>query len=233
MRRRAHTGFSMIEVMVVIAIVTLITGVSVFGVRQIVRSDLRGSASKLAGAIRYCFDRSITTGAYYRMVIDLDNNKYWAEKSDERMYLVRGKEKSPGAGQAFDYEAEEKEKDEAEKKAKEDQESRGPIARLLEPPPTTKRARFQTFKDATLPTIALKKVKFFDLYTPRQNEPYTAGKAYLYFFPDGHTERALIRLTDGDNFYSLLVSPLTGRVEVRSEKYEMPRDFDSRGQDVK
>src|SRR5262245_60711386 len=143
MTKRARNGFTIIEVMVVLAIISLITGASVFGFRQIVRSDLRGSASKLAGAIRYCFDRSITTGAYFRIVIDLDNNKYWAEKSDERMYLVRGKEKSPGEGRAFDYEAEEKKLDEEEEKAKEDQKSRGPIAALLEPPPTAKRARFQ------------------------------------------------------------------------------------------
>ena len=51
-------------------------------------------------------------------------------------------------------------------------------------------------------------------YTPRQREPYTKGRAYLYFFPDGHTERAIVRLNDGDDFYSLVVHPLTGRVEV-------------------
>jgi hypothetical protein len=39
-------------------------------------------------------------------------------------------------------------------------------------------------------------------------------RAYLYFFPDGHTERAVLRMQDGDAWYSLVVHPLTGRVEV-------------------
>src|SRR6476660_2939227 len=101
------------------------------------------------------------------------------------------------------------------------------MARALEPPPKPRRAKFQTFKDATLPVVTMKSTKLFDIYTARQREPYTSGKAYLYFFPDGHTERAVIRMNDGDEFYSLIVHPLTGRVEVRPGKYEIPRDFDS------
>ena len=63
------------------------------------------------------------------------------------------------------------------------------------------------------------------MFTPRQREPYRKGRAYLYFFPDGHTERAIVRLNDGDDFYSLVVHPLTGRVEVMSGKVDIPRDF--------
>ena len=59
------------------------------------------------------------------------------------------------------------------------------------------------------------------LLTPRQQEPYSKGRAYLYFFPDGDTENAIIRLNDGDSWYSLVVHPLTGRVEVRGEKIEV------------
>jgi general secretion pathway protein H len=160
-------------------------------------------------------------------VLDLDNNKYWAERSDERMYLVRGKEESPGKGKAFDQEAADKKKAEEEAKEKERYENSNQLAASLQPPPKPRRAKFQTFKDAALPVVTMKATKLFDMYTPRQREPYTTGKAYLYFFPDGHTERAVIRLNDGDEFYSLVVHPLTGRVEVRPGKYEIPRDFDT------
>src|SRR2546423_8463561 len=97
--------------MVVIAIMGLMMGASVYGFRSIAKSELRSSSSKLAGAIRYCFDRAVTTGAYFRLVIDLDGNKYWAERSDDRTYLTAGKENSPGKGQAFDVVAEEKKRD--------------------------------------------------------------------------------------------------------------------------
>jgi len=209
-------------------IIGLLMGAATIGIRALGRGDLRSSSSKLAGAIRYCFDRSITTGQYYRIVLDLDNSKYWAERSDDRMYLARDKEESPGQGKAFDQVALEKKLDEEDAKQKELQEHLGGTAAMLEPPPKPRRARFQSFKDATLPQVVLKKVRLFDVYTPRQREPYTSGRAYLYFFPDGHTERAVVRLSDGDNFYSLVVHPLTGRVEVKGGKYDIPRDFDER-----
>src|SRR6478736_198425 len=116
MRRR---GFSLVEILVVVAIIGLMLGGAVYGLNAVSKSELRSSASKLAGAIRYCFDRSITTGQYYRLVLDLDGNKYWAERSDERMYLTRNKESSAGKGKAFDRDAYEKELDEQDAKEKE------------------------------------------------------------------------------------------------------------------
>ena len=224
MRRR---GFTLIELMVGIAIMALLMGGSLYGLRSLARTDLRGTSAKLGGALRYCFDRSITTGSYYRIVLDLDKNTYWAERSDNRMYLTRDKEESPGKGKAFDQDALDKKQALEEAKLKEEAASRNNLAASLEPPPRPRRAKFETFKDATLPTIVLKRAKLFDVYTPRQREPYTSGKAYLYFFPDGHTERAVIRLTDGDDFYSLIVHALSGRVEVKAGKFDIPRDFDT------
>jgi general secretion pathway protein H len=227
---RRPRGFTLIEVLVVIGIVGLMLGGATYGMRALARSDLRGSASKLAGAIRYCFDRSITTGQYYRLVLDLDSNKYWAERSEDRMYLTRGKEIAPGKGRAFDRDAYERQLDEEDQKEREAwgtaNGANTAIAATLEPPPKPRRAHFQAFKDAALPQVALKRTRLFDVYTPRQPEPYTAGRAYLYFFPDGHTERAVVRLEDGDSFYSLVVHPLSGRVEVKNGKVEIGRDFD-------
>jgi general secretion pathway protein H len=211
--------------MVVILIIGLAMGSAVYGIRGMARSELRGSAAKLAGAIRYCFDRSITTGAYFRLVLDLDTNRYTAERSDERVYLVRGKEESPGKGQALDVAALEKQQAEDDQKLQDSFSRDNTVAAALEPPPKPRRAKFQSFKDAALPEVKFKRARFFDVYTTRQREPYVKGKAYLYFFPDGHTERALIRLSDGDDFYTLIVHPLTGRVEVRSGRIELPRGF--------
>jgi len=227
--RNPRRGMTLIEIMVVLAIVGMMSGAAVYGFRAIARSELRSSASKLAAAIRYCFDRAVTTGSYYRIVLDLDGNKYWAEHSEDRMYLSRDKEEGPGRGKAYDWEAAEKLKAEADAKEAERYASQSQVAGL-EPPPKPKRAKFQTFKDAALPQIVLKRTRIFDLYTPRQKEAYTSGRAYLYFFPDGHTERALVHLQDGDAWYSLIVHPLTGRVEVRNGKFDLPRDFDEKSE---
>lgn len=218
--------------MVVIAIIATATGAALYSARSVGRTGLRATASQLAGAIRYCYDRAITTNSYYRLVIDLDKNAYWAERAEDKMLLRREKEKTSGKGQAFDQEAADKLRD--EEMAEEDQRlrERGQgLGIALEPPPKPKRAKFQTFSDATTKKVQLKKVRLFDVYTPRQPEAYRKGRAYLYFFPDGHTERALVHVADGDDFYTLLVSPLTGKVEVKNGRIELERDFDTKGQE--
>ena len=223
---------TLIEIMVVVAILALASGAAVFGLRSVGRAGLRGTSMQLAAAIRYCYDRSITTNGYYRLVLDFDKNSYWAERSEDKMLLSRNKERAPGKGQAFDQEAADKERDaliaEEEQRLRERGQGLG-IA--LEPPPRPKRPKFQTFQDAAVKQVKLKKVRLFDVYTPRQREPYKKGRAYLYFFPDGHTERALVRLAEGEEFYSLQVSPLTGKVDVTSGRVEPERDFDTKGQE--
>jgi hypothetical protein len=165
-------------------------------------------------------------------VIDLSANSYWIEKSEERMLLGREKEKSPGKGVAFDRDAIEKEREVKENEDEQRMRERGQgLGVALEPPPRPKRAKFQTFSDAAAKKVQLKKVRLFDVYTPRQREAYKTGKAYLYFFPDGHTERAILHLADGDDFYTLMVSPLTGKVEVKVGRIEADRDFDTKGQE--
>jgi general secretion pathway protein H len=233
--RRAR-GFTLIEVMVVIAIIALVMGGVVVAARSLAKTELRASASKMSGAIRFLFDRARATGKHYRMVIDLDNGKYWAEESDDKFYLVREKERTAKAGRGPDDRVDPKKREALHPvggegsilmAAAEDDtvlDDRGQI-RLGQA-----KAMFKSFKEATLKPVQLKKsVKIADVYTPKQREPYKEGRAYLYFFPQGFGERAIIHLSDGgDAFYSMTVHPLTGRVVVQSGYTELPRDFDRR-----
>ncbi len=229
---KRQRGTTLIELMVVLGIIAMLVGTVTVGTFAVARSNLRASSSKLASAIRYCFNRSITTNSYFRLVIDLDSGKYWAERSDQRVFMTRGKLDSKG-GRAPDEAAQLKKELEIEAKEEAERKQRNALAQYLEPPPRPKRAKFETFKDAALPPITMKKIKIADVFTPRQKEPFEKGRAYLYFFPDGHTERAMIRLRDGDSYYSLVVSPLTGRVDVQSGRSELPRDFGDRDDEGK
>jgi general secretion pathway protein H len=191
--------------------------------RSVNRTSARSNAGKMGAAILYLNDRAITTGGYYRLVIDLSGNKYSAERSDERFYLVREKEEAPGRGRAPDEAEKERKLKEQDER---DQQYLSTLAKQLQPPPKPRRARFQAFKDSTLPKVDLRGCRVRDVYTPRQREPYSEGIAYLYFFPDGHTERAIIHLVDTDgDVYTLVVHPLTGRVEVLPGDIPVPRGF--------
>lgn len=223
---RRHSGFSLVEVIIVLAVVGMMAGAVSLSFQSLHRARARGAAQRLAAAIRYSYDRSVTTGSYFRLVFDLTGQKYWAERSDERFYLVRGKEDSSGRGVAP---GEEQEKEEERKRQEEAEQAKFKSTgnALLDPPPARKRARFEAFKDSALPKVELKEVRIRDVFTSRQRDPYTEGKTFLYFFPDGHTERAWIHVADEEgDVYTLVVHPLTGRVELQTGDLPVSRDFE-------
>ena len=64
-------------------------------------------------------------------------------------------------------------------------------------------------------------MRFRLVQTEHDLKPRDKGRAYLYFWPGGQTERASIQLrygdsTDDDDTLTLLVAPLTGKVTVKS-----------------
>lgn len=66
-------------------------------------------------------------------------------------------------------------------------------------------------------------VRIAGVWTPRVDDVITRGDAHLYFFPLGETQRAYIWMQDAnDNYYTLTVEPLTGRVKVHPENLEVP-----------
>jgi hypothetical protein len=79
----------------------------------------------------------------------------------------------------------------------------------------------------------VKGAKIFGVFTPRLATPVSTGHAYIYFFPLGMTEAAQVYLSDDDEktFYSLVVHPLTGRVQIYNQFIEPPveEQFDDEG----
>jgi general secretion pathway protein H len=220
-------GFTLIEVIIVVTLVALVSALSVVGLRSLTKTDLRGTATHMAGAVRYLFDRASTTGRVHRLVLDFDTGKYWAEVSDEQFFFAAGKE------------TDETRKKEAERVAKEEEAKRAAAekeaffgssipARYLPKPFEVKRAKFNAFRETAVKPVTLKSGALLaDIYTPRLQKPLSEGQGYLYFFPMGMTEAAVIHLSDkqGETFYSLVVHPLTGRVTVKNSYVEVnPRE---------
>ncbi len=59
--------------------------------------------------------------------------------------------------------------------------------------------------------------------TSHRETPAEEGKAYLYFFPGGVTEHAVIQLRDSRGYVnSVEVHPLTGRCRVHDVPFELP-----------
>jgi general secretion pathway protein H len=238
MRRRPRQGgYTLLEVLAVAAIAIGLITVGGVGIRRLRQTDLRTAATRLAGAVRFTYDRAVTSGRYYRLVVDLDQKTYWPEVSDDRFYLVRGRSRAPSEDETDTGQA---------PTPKASGGGMGSILGLLgggagstpgivaakvgtgkarfAPDATTSRGKSAPLRAISIPAV----------WTARFDEPVTQGRAYLYFYPEGMTERAIIHLTDtSDGVYSLVVHPLTGRVQVFNWRVEFPRsggDVDDTGE---
>ncbi|HLL55180.1 MAG TPA: prepilin-type cleavage/methylation domain-containing protein, partial [Myxococcaceae bacterium] len=83
-----------------------------------------------------------------------------------------------------------------------------------------------TYQQYTAPEIEARELPAnvrLSVWTKHQRQPVKSGLAYLYFFPQGYTEKAMVIVNQGDNAWTLTISPLTGKVSVVSEALEVPR----------
>jgi general secretion pathway protein H len=232
--RRSGGGFTLIEIMIVLAIIGLITGASIRAFRSVAKSDLRAGTAHLSGAIRYLFDRASTTGKYHRLVLDLNEGRYWAEVSDDKFFIPRDAESDYNRRRREEEEAKQDQDD--KRKAEQRERNNGgssytytgsfDMAKLEMGDFRPKRARFGAFKETALKPVTLKKgsVRIAGVYTPRVTDEIVAGRAYIYFFPMGQTEPAIVHLSDakGENYYSIVVHPITGRVKIYDQYVRVP-----------
>lgn len=230
--RSPDSGFTLIEIMVAIAIVALMTGGAIKGLRSLRRTDLREATTHMSGAMRYLFDRASTTGKVHRLVIDIEGGKYWAEVSDDRFYVPHEAETEQALRTREDKEAEQ---DEEERRKREERErsntpssSSFDMSKIEVADFRPKRARFAAFKEMALKPVQLKKAKIRSVYTPRVTDALTQGRAYVYFFALGQTEPAIVQLSEakGDAVYSLVVHPITGRVKIYNQAVDPPASRD-------
>jgi general secretion pathway protein H len=220
-RRREARGVTLVEVLITVALVALVTVGAVSGMGLASGARLKRGATMVAGAIRIAYAHANAKSKPVRLVFDFEEKMVILEEAATPLFLDK-KDKTGGAAAAT----------EAEKAALEEADAilKGPRA----PRPSfqpTKAFGFNPEKDRPgkeLPSG----IRFLQVETGHQEEPEVAGRAYLYFWPGGQTERAAIQLVIGaeqesdDSIMTILVSPLTGKAELKKGKATMPRPRD-------
>lgn len=83
-------GFSMIEMMVVLALIGIILGISIPAVANISRTRAGSDLGKFNAYLKKMFMKSIRKNEYIRIVVDLKSGTYWAEKTDTPFFLTSG-----------------------------------------------------------------------------------------------------------------------------------------------
>jgi general secretion pathway protein H len=226
---------TLIEVLIVLALIGLILSAVVVGSGQTSSSRLHHSSTMIAGAIRIAYARATSTSKTVRLVMDFEAGQIWLEEGDQP-HLVQSKDVSGAGGAAASTESEKAALDES--------------SRILKGPTAPKTA-FTEIEPMGLAASEPGKghkslergIKFRRVQTGHDLDPHKKGRAYLYFWPGGMTERAAIQLKAGEpgktddtddadedkSAVTLLVAPLTGRVTIKDGAVEVPKPVDDKG----
>jgi prepilin-type N-terminal cleavage/methylation domain-containing protein len=194
-------GFTLIEIMMVMAVVALIMGFILPQMGIISSYNLKSAAQTIAGMIRVSYDRAAIKNRQYRLVFDFEENTVWSE------YLLP---EETTVSEAEDTEKEEvsEEKEDAEKKNQEESESQVVALGTYEIEDSELLERY------SLPSG----VKLAGLESTHNATEVKSGQDFIVFLPNGFAEKSHIHLAGaGDTVFTLEVNPVTGNTKVHDE----------------
>jgi general secretion pathway protein H len=200
-------GFTLVELMIVLAVVALLSAAVVPTVKTITGANARQAAGELSGAARYLFDTAALRRQTCRLVLDLDERSWWAECTKDRVFQAREAISAADAAREDESLAE-----------------RFPDDRDAEKRRLLGKAKWGAFEDRLAKKRGLPgSAAFVDAWAEHQREPVSKGKAFVYFYPQGRAEEARIPIADGSTVYSVVLPAFTGRAHVIHGKAEAPR----------
>jgi general secretion pathway protein H len=239
LRRRNHSeGFTILELMIVIAILGLAMVALRSGFRSVTNADLSEDATELAGFMRRASQLSVERGEQHRMLFDLDKGIYTVEVCQGLSTLNRNAELKPDESKVAD--AKEKGKDKLRDMPED-------ALAVGDPDEATKRALAiagHHIADRTCSVVTsgqsglsrknandereqwIRKVdadagvKFKEIWVQHMDSSVTKGQVAVYFFPNGSSEKAVIELGDSNATRTILVHALTGRIQEKTGKLD-------------
>jgi general secretion pathway protein H len=226
--RAAQRGLTLIEVLIVVVLIALLSGTVLFGPGMLESSRLRAAETLMVSSVRLGLTVANSTGRPTRLAFDLEKQSITLEQANSSVVVRSSKLKGSEDGIESGEEREKKARAEAD--------------HILEGPHPAKPnfhaiAGLGTASTSGQARELGKGVEFISVQTDHDEEPRTSGRAYLYFFPGGSTERASIQLKrHGDEGgATVAVSALTGRAKIlpgRVDLKPLRDDEDSQEQTV-
>lgn len=221
-------GLTLIEIMVAMTIAVVLFAAVAMSVGAITGSKAKAATGELAGTIRYIYDTANLSGKTCRLVFDMPSSReddekavtYWAECAAGNIATSRDRENElKNATKDRDDKAQGK--DTGPSKFSDGSAYTELMAR--EQSRVDDQAKFSDYTDETLEKRELPSAVRLSIWTKHQKNEVKDGLAYLYFFPQGFTERAMVKVRQGDNVWTIKVEPLTGKAQVVAEDLEIPR----------
>ena len=232
MSPRPARGFTLIELMVALTVAAALFSAVVMGLGALTGAQARKAMGELGAASRSLYDTAALSGHTCRLVFLLP-------KDDSAEFVYRAECASGPVTTSMDRDQEIRD---ATKAAVEAYRKRGSGNPGDAPRPTAPRSSGSTLLDVldsekarvekaaafsafSTPEIQPRKMTGVrvSVWTAHQRAKIDSGLAYLYFFPQGYTERAQVTVRQGKNVWTLLVSPLTGRTSIVDGEPEVPK----------
>lgn len=220
------SGFTLVELIVVIILVGLISSVAYTRVDSVLRFKQNETLRNFAGTWEFLYQHSIARGEAYRMIIDLE---------EETFQVLREIPLKPGEVKQVDYLSGLRTKGEKKRrKAKKLEEQmasveeqlkleaerrNGPLEELYYqmllsgPGGDVKLTPVPEFEEMAEPSI-LSGIVFKDV--KNSSKTITEDQAFIRFSPRGGIQHNLIHLTieDAEYDYTLYMNPTTGKVVI-------------------
>lgn len=216
----SRAGMTLVEIMVVIAIIAVVLGIAVPSLRAAFDMQKREAASTLARNYTSLLEEAALRNVSFRVVYYLDRNSWQIEVGDPATLVFDTPEKR----EKFEEDLKDQmtrytQRELEEGKAAEIEEKSGRFQGL-------EASAFQTAQELPSGT------RFAFVYTPQYGpdgispneeppeDPADERVAYTYIFPNGTAEHIIVRIADEDDpedGYTIEVEPISGKVNISTE----------------
>jgi len=200
------------------ALMGLLMGTLVFGTGMFTGANRRAAATLIVTAVRKGLAHANTTGKPARLMMDMSSGRLLLEESSSSEALVGEDKEEEDDSFGGDFDAGASLLADAEA-----------VAETLLGGGAPSGDGFSGTdilgQDGEKPGRELGgSIQFVKVHTENGEDPIVDGKAYLYFWPGGVTERAIIQIarSRSEKGMTVVVSPLTGRAEIKRGLVELP-----------
>lgn len=221
---RSRQGFTLVEMVVVVGVIALVGVLVVPAIGTVTRAKLRQSARILASRIRSVYDSAALSGQNHRLVFVAGEGRVKVEATEAILAFDPSSNTLVDAGKAAqearDLMGSAEELDAlmaaSDPSPGGDDGSAGVnfLAAALMGGAGSSGGVSAGFQEVD--TFSLSEdVRFLDLWVSGMSAPVREGEVYLYFFPHGYTQKAVVHIEDDEGrVFAVKISALTGKTEV-------------------